>query len=403
MINRLKYSYVSKMGKYFRLSKKPPMFTHGKDEFLFTSDKKSFLDFSCGSGTTILGHNNLSQKNNLKSKIDLGLLHTGPHFMSPIHLKYFHELKFFFNNNFNVFNITTNGTEATETAFKLAFHHTKKKKIIYFEGSYHGRTGYSMSSSDMKGVNKDYYHNKNFIKCKFNNIDDFKNKFNKYKKDLAAIIIEPIQATSGFNFSENKFLNQLRLIANKNSCLLIFDEVWTGFGKSGYNFAYEYYKVKPDIIILGKSVGGGMPLGLIAFNNILDHDYPGAQSSTFQGNIISIYNSYFFLKYIKKINYLKKISKIENFMISQRHILKSFKPVIDFRGIGNMWGIEINTNYSKKKDFTNLIRSQLLTKGLITWECGIDGNVIGLVPPICTSRKSLNLSIEILTKILSNL
>lgn len=402
MINKLDYNYVSKMGKYFRLSKKPPIFTHGKDEFLFTSNKKSFLDFSCGSGTTILGHNNLSQKNNLKSKIDLGLLHTGPHFMSPIHLKYFHELKIFFKNDFNVFNTTTNGTEATETAFKLAFHHTKKKKIIYFEGSYHGRTGYSMSSSDMKGVNKNYYQNKNFIKCKFNNIDDFKKKFNKNKNDLAAIIIEPIQATSGFNFSESKFLKELRRIANKNSCLLIFDEVWTGFGKCGHNFAYEYYKVKPDIIILGKSIGGGMPLGLVAFNNTLDHDFPGAQSSTFQGNIISIYNSFFFLKILKKINYLKKIKRIENFMISQKNILKSYKSVNDFRGIGNMWGIEIDINYSKEKDLTNLIRAQLLTKGLITWECGIEGNVIGLIPPICTSNKSLNLSINILTTTLND-
>ena len=89
-------------------------------------------------------------------------------------------------------------------------------------------------------------------------------------------------------------------------------------------------------------------------------------------------------------------------MISQKNILKSYKPVNDFRGIGNMWGIEIDINYSKEKDLTNLIRAQLLTKGLITWECGIEGNVIGLIPPICTSNKSLNSSINILTTTLND-
>lgn len=400
MNNKSKFDYVSKLGKYFKLSSKPPLFIYGQDEFLFTANKKKFLDFSCGSGTTILGHNNPYQVKNLKSKIDIGLFHTGPHFMSPIHLKYLKEFKAFIKNDFSVFNTTTNGTEASETAFKLAFHHTKKKKIIYFDGSYHGRTGYSMLSSDMKGINEKYYRNKNFIKCKFNDIKDFKTKFNKYKNDLAAIIIEPIQATSGFNFVNNNFLKQIKLLATKSSCLLIFDEVWTGFGKTGYDFAYQYYKIKPDILILGKALGGGMPLGLVAFNEPLDHNYAGAQSSTFQGNIISIHNSYFFLKYLKKLNYLKKVKIIENFMTSQKKLLLSFNSVNNFFGIGNMWGIEINLDYKKGTDLTNLIRSELLQEGLITWECGVKGNVIGLIPPICSKKSSLDLSIHILTKIL---
>ena len=73
------------------------------------------------------------------------------------------------------------------------------------------------------------------------------------------------------------------------------------------NFAYEYFKTTPDIVILGKSMGGGLPLGLVALKNKIKNSFPGAQSSTFQGNILSIHNSYFFLKELKKINYLKKI------------------------------------------------------------------------------------------------
>ena len=102
MNNKSKFDYVSKLGKYFKLSSNPPLFKYGQDEFLFTANKKKFLDFSCGSGTTILGHNNPYQVKNLKSKIDIGLFHTGPHFMSPIHLKYFKEFNSFVKKDFNV-------------------------------------------------------------------------------------------------------------------------------------------------------------------------------------------------------------------------------------------------------------------------------------------------------------
>lgn len=256
----------------------------------------------------------------------------------------------------------------------------------------------------MKGKNKEFFTNNNqFIKCEFNNLSDFKNKFNKYKNDLAAVIIEPIQATSGFNFADKNFLSHIKQKISKSNILLIFDEVWTGFGKTGHNFAYEYFKTSPDIVILGKSIGGGLPLGLVALKNKIKNSFPGAQSSTFQGNILSIHNSYFFLKELKKINYLKKIKKIEDFFLIHKTHLAQYKFVKDFRGIGSMWGIEINNNYFKKKDMTNEIRATLLNKGLLTWECGVDSHVIGLVPPIIISKINLNKSMNIIYEVFNEL
>ena len=391
-----KYQNISALGKYFRLSDNPPVFCHGDKEFLFDENNKKYIDLACGSGTTILGHNNQYINNNIKNKIDEGIIHTGPHFISSVHLKYFKELSIFFKKKFHIFNMATNGSEATETALKLSFHHTSKNKIIYFSGSYHGRTGYSLLSSGMKGINKKIFKNQKFIECKFNNIKDFKEKYEKHKSDLAAVIIEPIQATSGFNFSETKFLKSLYSLTKKNNSLLIFDEVWTGFGKTGFNFAYEYYGIIPDIIILGKSIGAGMPLGLIAFNKNINHYYQGAQSSTFQGNIISINSSYFFLKYLNKIKYLKKIKRIQTFLSNKKKYFKNFEFVKDFRGIGFMWGMEIDNSFFSDKDYTNKIRKILLEKGLITWECGKRSNVIGLIPPLCISNKSLNQSFDII-------
>ena len=394
---------LSGLGKYFKLSKKPPIFLYGKKEFLIDTNKKKFYDFACGSGTTMLGHNISVLNSKIKKNIDKGIIHAGPHFITTSHINFYDQLSKFLKYKFNIFHTATNGSEATETALKLAFHHTKRKKIIYFDGSYHGRTGYSLLSSDMKGINKNYFDNKNFIKCEFNNIRDFKKKFDKHKKDLAAVIIEPIQGTSGFIFSNKKFLQYLYKCLRNCPALLIFDETWTGFGKTGFNFAYELYKIIPDVLILGKSIGGGLPLGLIAFNKNINHNHPGAQSSTFQGNVLAVNNSYNLIKYLDKIDYLKKVKKIESFYKKKNKILNSYDFVKSFRGIGTMWGIEIDNKYFKDRDFTNKIRSLLLENGLITWECGKKSEVIGLVPPLCVSDKSLQGSLNIILKIFNEL
>ena len=394
---------LSGLGKYFKLSKKPPIFLYGKKEFLIDTNKKKFYDFACGSGTTMLGHNISVLNSKIKKNIDKGIIHAGPHFITSSHINFYDQLSKFLKYKFNIFHTATNGSEATETALKLAFHHTKRKKIIYFDGSYHGRTGYSLLSSDMKGINKNYFNNKNFIKCEFNNIRDFKKKFDKHKKDLAAVIIEPIQGTSGFIFSNKKFLQYLYKCLRNCPALLIFDETWTGFGKTGFNFAYELYKIIPDVLILGKSIGGGLPLGLIAFNKNINHNHPGAQSSTFQGNVLAVNNSYNLMKYLDKIDYLRKVKKIESFYKKKNKILNSYNFVKSFRGIGTMWGIEIDNKYFKDRDFTNKIRSLLLENGLITWECGKKSEVIGLVPPLCVSDKSLQGSLNIILKIFNEL
>ena len=394
---------LSGLGKYFKLSKKPPIFLYGKKEFLIDTNKKKFYDFACGSGTTMLGHNISVLNSKIKKNIDKGIIHAGPHFITTSHINFYDQLSKFLKYKFNIFHTATNGSEATETALKLAFHHTKRKKIIYFDGSYHGRTGYSLLSSDMKGINKNYFNNKNFIKCEFNNIRDFEKKFDKHKKDLAAVIIEPIQGTSGFIFSNKKFLQYLYKCLRNCPALLIFDETWTGFGKTGYNFAYELYKIIPDVLILGKSIGGGLPLGLIAFNKNINHNHPGAQSSTFQGNVLAVNNSYNLIKYLDKIDYLRKVKKIESFYKKKNKILNSYNFVKSFRGIGTMWGIEIDNKYFNEHDFTNKIRSLLLENGLITWECGKKSEVIGLVPPLCVSNKSLQGSLNIILKIFNEL
>ena len=107
------------------------------------------------------------------------------------------------------------------------------------------------------------------------------------------------------------------------------------------------------------------------------------------------------MKYLEKIDYLNKIKKIEKIMSYESNKLKKFKFVKDIRGMGFMWGIEINNNYFSKKDYTNIIRSNLLKNKLITWESGFDSDVICLVPPITISNSSIKNAFNIINKTFS--
>ncbi len=164
--------------------------------------------------------------------------------------------------------LTSSGTEAVMSAIRLARAYTGKNKIIKFEGSYHGHADYllvkggsgqaTLGIPDSGGVPKDF--TKHTIVLPFNDINKLETTVKKYQKDLAAIIVEPVEANYGVILPREGFLEGLRRVADKYNIVLIFDEVITGFRLS-YGGAQSYFKVRPDLTCLGKIIGGGLPIG----------------------------------------------------------------------------------------------------------------------------------------------
>ena len=164
--------------------------------------------------------------------------------------------------------LTNSGTEAVMGAARIARGYTKKNKIIKFEGSYHGHADYllvkagsgaaTLGIPDSLGVPKDF--TKHTIILPFNDIEKVEETAKLYRKDLAAIIVEPVAANCGVILPRPGFLEGLRRIADRYNIVLIFDEVITGFRLS-YGGAQEYFNVKPDLTCLGKIIGGGLPIG----------------------------------------------------------------------------------------------------------------------------------------------
>ena len=367
--------------KNFSLTDKPPIFETGVGAVLVDDKSNTYFDFASGSGTTALGHGNKSLLDAVQEQLRAGIFHIGPHFNTGIQADFYSELSSFLPPELSRFHPSISGSEAAEIAIKSAMHFTGAKQFLGFSGGYHGRTLGALAVSGEKGKNASLgpFHPKAHILPfpeKRNGLSETLEKYDE--KQLAGVIIEPIQATAGLKFVDKQSLIKLREFTAKNKIPLIFDETFTGFCRTGKMFGYQHFDVKPDIIILGKALSAGFPAGLvISTEEILTFWEKGTQSSTFQLNPVAAAASVFFLDQIKKHGLLNNISlQSEQF----NNLLKDFvdfKNVTDVRGIGSFWVIEFSSS-----DLNKNARKMALQNGLITWECGEFGECLGLVPPL---------------------
>ena len=230
---------------------------------IFDVDGNEYIDYVCSWGPAILGHAHPYVLKKVKKAIKKGLS-----FGAPTKKEYI--LAEMINEAMPVMEqvrLVNSGTEATMSAIRLARGYTNKDLILKFTGCYHGHSDgllvkagsgvLTEAISSSGGVPDDYA--KNTIVAEFNDIDSVNALFEKYHGKIAAVIVEPVAANMGVILPDKGFLKFLREITRKNSALLIFDEVITGFrlAKGG---ACEYFGIEPDLITVGKIVGGGMPL-----------------------------------------------------------------------------------------------------------------------------------------------
>ena len=283
---------------------------------LWDEDGKKFVDFCNGYGALLLGHSRKEIILSVENQIKKGTLYTAP-------TKLEIELSKLIINNFpsiqKVRTVNT-GAEATMTAIRLARGFTKKKKIIKFEGCYHGaydtvlvkagsvsaHNGISVSDGGLDVVSR------NTLVVPYNNIDELEKTLSK-NKDVAGLIVEPVLANMGLVLPEKNFLKDLRKITKQYDVPLIFDEVVNGF-RISEGGAQKKFGIKPDITTLGKALGNGFTIAAIGGKNeIMDLLAPGGkvyQASTFAGNPISVAAAICSIKTINKIKN-KLYSKLE--------------------------------------------------------------------------------------------
>ena len=242
-----------------------PLFIEkGKGSHIWDADDNEFIDYCCSWGPLILGHAN----DKIINAVDI-TMRKGTSFGAPTKLEnQLAELILSFNKYIQKIRFVSSGTEAVMSAIRLARGYTKRAKILKFEGCYHGHVDsllvkagsglVTFGNSSSAGVPNSFVNET--IVVPLNNKEAVIQAFNKFKNEIACIIIEPLPANNGLLIQGKEFLEFLREICNTNKTLLIFDEVISGFRYSFCGVA-GMYNIQPDIITYGKIIGGGFPVG----------------------------------------------------------------------------------------------------------------------------------------------
>ena len=389
---KLTNKYVAKnYGRY------PIGLVRGKGMVVWDASGKKYIDFVAGLAVDNLGHCPPTVVNAIRKQAGK-LLHVSNLYHIEPQSQLAAELtsltfanKFFFCNS---------GTEANEAAIKLArrwFYDNgqpKRFEIITMNDSFHGRTMASLSATAQKKIHAGFKPLlPGFKYVPFNDITALKKALTK---KTCGVLIEPIQGEGGVNPAQKTYLKTLRKICNEKGILLIFDEIQTGFGRTGPLFAYERYKIKPDIITLAKALGGGIAIGAMgSTNKIIQSFSPGTHGATFGGNPLACAASLASLKTLTTKGFLQRASSQGDYFLKQLNYLKeNFSIIREVRGAGLMLAIELNQPGAK-------IVTDCMKEGLLI-NC-IQQNTIRFLPPLIITRKEIDLLIKTLSKIFTKI
>ena len=372
---------------------------HGDGVYLYAIDGTRFLDFTSGIGVNCLGHSHPSLVNALKSQGEK-IWHCSNLFKVSGQEAVAEKLV---KNSFasNVF-FCNSGSEATETSIKVArkFFYEKgyssKNRIITFEGAFHGRTLASLFAAKnpdhTRGFGPDV---EGFDQVPFGDHDALEKAINQ---NTAAIMVETILGEGGIRVIPEDCLKGLRKLCDEKGILLILDEVQCGLGRTGKLFAFEWAKIKPDIVPIAKGIGGGFPLGACLMNKKTASTMsPGSHGSTFGGNPLAMSIATVVLDYILNKDFLKNVEKVGNYLKSrlEEEVIKKHPTLVSgIRGRGLMLGIE-----SKIKN--EILIKEMINHKLLTVKAS--QNVIRILPPLILEEKHVDEAILKINKAFKNL
>ncbi len=372
-------------------------------------DGNRFLDFAAGIAVASTGHSHPRVVAAIKEQADRLIHIAATDFYEPRYLELTERVAAIapFEEKARVF-LTNSGTEAVEGAIKLARYHTGRTGLIAFEGAFHGRTmgALSLTNSKVKqragfGPLLPMVHHAPFPRVRgwdADASDDGSAELEVLRRaifgrliaprDVAAIVIEPIQGEGGYFPAPAAFLRGLREICDEHGILLIADEIQSGMGRTGKWWAIEHAGVEPDIVTSAKGIASGMPIGAIIARDSVWTWPPGAHGSTFAGNPICAAAGLATIDLIEESLMANAAVMGRRLRDGLDHAARQSSTVRDVRGVGLMVGVEFDTHARAEA-----VEEAAFRRGLLTLECG--ESTLRFCPPLVVDAAAVDAAVQI--------
>ncbi len=362
--------------------------------YIYGKDGKRYLDFVAGVSANTLGHSHPKVVNAIKDQADqyLHVMVYGEYAQEkPVELCRL--LAESTPDPLEVTYLVNSGAEAIDGSLKLAKRYTGREEIVSFKNSYHGNTHGALS------VSGNEFHKREFRPLlpmisfiEFNNVDDL----DKITEKTAGVILETIQGAAGFLVPDQNYLIQLKKRCEEVGALLILDEIQPGFGRTGKLFAFEHFGIVPDILVMGKGMGGGVPVGAFMSSKkimeTLSHSPKLGHITTFGGNPLIAAASHATLKEILESGLMNEIDEKEQLY---RELLVHPK-IKNINGKGLMLAVNLGT-----PEYTLEVAKKCMQKGLVVFWQLYRNEYLRISPPLTISREEIAEGCKIILEVLN--
>jgi len=388
----------------------------GEGAWLHTSDGRAFLDFTSGIGVTNTGHSHPAVVKAVQDQA-ARLIHGQANIVyhdQVIDLT--HRLGELVPSGLDCFFFANSGAEAVEGAVKLAKQGTRRQNIIVFDGSFHGRTHLTMSMTTSKTIYRSLYQPLVpgiFVApypYGYRNgwDDDTATDFSiaglrrllrtqTAPEETAAVVIEPVLGEGGYVVPPRRFLQEVRAVCDEHDILMVLDEIQSGFGRTGRWFAFEHFDIVPDVIVMAKGMGSGMPISAVAATQELwEAQKPGSHGGTYGANAVACAAANATIDVIRDEGLLENATTWGDYLKGRLCEIRGDHPEIgDVRGLGMMIATEFTTPDGEPwEGRTRAVARAAFDEGLLLLRCGSDGNVIRWIPPLIAGKDEMDRALE---------
>lgn len=290
--------------------------------------------------------------------------------------------------NYQLF-LCNSGAEANENALKLASFHTGKKRIIYFDNSFHGRTSAAVAVTDNQNIQAPLNKDHDRVKLPFGDATSLKKELQT--NEVAAVILEVIQGVGGLQEATTEFYKEVEDLCREFGAVFIADEIQSGYGRTGDFFAFQKHQVQPDIITIAKGMGNGFPIGGVLIQNAIKPWY-GMLGTTFGGNHLACAAAIAVLDILKQEALMEKVTNRYKFIRNQ----KDLQGIKEIKGRGLMLGFEFDFDVKQ-------LRENLLYKHRIFTGASSNKKLLRILPPLTIAESHLEYFLESLQTELNHL